>query len=196
MAKAATKPPTFAVTGLVRLSYAHLFEATRMKNKSGQEEGEPKFRTTILIPKNEDGEKTKARLEKAIEAAKAQGKDEKWGGRIPKNLKLPLHDGDEDADLEKNPEYAGHYYMNVSNTRRPQVVDADLNPITERDEVYSGCWGRISLNMFAYDNQSKGVSASLNNFQKLKDDQPFEGMGTEAEDDFAEPYDSGDSLLG
>lgn len=176
----ADKPNTRVVTGKVRLSYVHLFEAYT----SDPEEQEPKFSVTILIPKKD--KTTLAKIEAAIEAAKAEGKSKKWDGKIPPNFKTTLHDGDEEADLEKNPEYAGHMYMAMSSKQRPGVVDEDLNPILDSTRVYSGCYGRVSINAYPYSAKgNKGVSFGLNNVQFLEDGEPLGGR-TRAEDDFAD----------
>lgn len=176
------KSPTRVVTGKVRLSYAHLFEPY-----SNDSEKDPRYSVTILIPK-----KDKATLDKihaAIEAAKEEGKTKTFGGKIPGNLKLTLHDGDEEADLERNPEYAGHMYMAMSSKTRPGVVDQDLNPILDPTQVYSGCYARVSINAFPYSNSgNKGISFGLNNVQFLEDGEPLGGR-TRAEDDFADADD-------
>lgn len=179
-----TKSPTRVVTGRVRLSYVHLFEP--FANNPDQE---PKYSTTILIPKSDTA--TLAKIKAAQEAAAENGKTKVFGGRVPTNLKTTLHDGDEEADLERNPEYAGHFYMAMSSKTRPGVVDADLNPVLDTTQVYSGCYARVSMNAFPYSTSgNKGISFGLNNVQFLEDG-PALGGRTRAEDDFADA----DSLL-
>lgn len=178
-----TKQSTRVVTGKVRLSYVHIFEAYT----SDPEEQEAKYSVTILIPKSDKA--TLAKINAAIEVAKAQGKTSKWDGKIPPNFKITLHDGDEDADLERNPEYAGCMYMAMSSKQRPGVVDADLNPILDSTQVYSGCYGRVSINAYPYSAKgNKGVSFGLNNIQFLEDGDPLGGR-TRAEDDFGDDSD-------
>lgn len=178
----AEKSPTRVVTGKVRLSYVHLFEP--YSNKPDQE---ARYSVTILIPKRDKATLTK--IAAAIEAAKEDGKTKTFGGKIPGNLKTTLHDGDEEADLDKNPEYAGCMYMAMSSKTRPGVVDADLNPIMDSTQVYSGCYARVSINAFPYSNSgNKGISFGLNNVQFLEDGEPLGGR-TRAEDDFAEDSD-------
>ena len=176
-----SKPnPTRVVTGKVRLSYVHLFEAYT----SDPEEQEARYSVTILIPKKDKA--TLAKINAALEAAKEEGKKTKWDGKIPPNFKSTLHDGDEEADLERNPEYAGHMYMAMSSKQRPGVVDQDLNPILDSTAVYSGCYGRVSINAFPFAAKgNKGVSFGLNNVQFLEDGEPLGGR-TRAEDDFAD----------
>lgn len=175
------KSPTRVVTGKVRLSYVHLFEP--YSNKKDQE---PRYSVTILIPKRD--KVTLDKIDKAIAVAKEEGKAKHFGGRIPNNLKITLHDGDEEADLERNPEYAGCMYMAMSSKTRPGVVDQDLNPILDSTAVYSGCYARVSINAFPYSNESKGISFGLNNVQFLEDGEPLGGR-TRAEDDFADDSD-------
>lgn len=164
----AQKSPTRVVTGKVRLSYVHLFEPW-----SNDPEKPAVYSTTILIPKTDTA--TVEKVKRAQAAAAEEGKA-KFGGRIPSNLKTTLHDGDEEADLERNPEYAGHYYMAMSSKTRPGIVDADLQPVIDPTQVYSGCYARVSINAFAYSNSgNKGVSFGLNNVQFLEDGEPLGG---------------------
>ncbi len=168
---------TKVVTGRVRLSYVHVWEPW-----SGAEGQEPKFSTALLIPKTD--KKTIAALREAQKAALEQGKDSKFGGKVPKVWDDTIHDGDEEADLDKNPEYAGHLYMSVSSKTRPGIVDGDVQPILDSTEVYSGCYARVSINAFPYAvSGKKGVSFGLNHIQKL-DDGDFLGGRSRAEDDF------------
>ena len=63
------------------------------------------------------------------------------------------------------------------------MVDADLNPIIDRSEFYSGCYGRASISFFAYNsNGSKGVGCGLNNVQKMEEGEKLGGATTAAED--------------
>lgn len=178
-----SKSPTHVVTGLIRFSYSNVFEARSMED--GQK---PKFSTAILIDKKDKA--TLAKIEKAIQAAIGKGKEEKWKGKVPGNLKLPLRDGDEEKP--DDPVYEGKMFLNASNYNKPGIVDENLNEILDKSEFYSGCYGRASINFYPYDNISKGVAAGLNNVQKLKDGEPLSG-GTSAEEDFGEDF--GDDLL-
>lgn len=173
---------TKVVTGTVRLSYVHLFEP--YAQDSDQEE---KYSCVILIPKSD--KKTLKKIDDAIQAAAEQGKHSRFDGKIPANLATTLHDGDEEGDLEKNPEYEGHMYMSISSKTKPGLVDADVNPILDSTEIYSGCYARVSINAFPYNYKGKkGVSFGLNHVQKVKDGD-FLGGRSRAEDDF-EPLES------
>ena len=182
---------TKVITGKVRLSYVHLFEAY-----SSFEGQEPKFSTVILVPKTDT--KTVNAIKAAQKLALENGKTSKFGGSIPKNWKNTFRDGDEEGDLEKNPEYAGHYFMTVSNRTRPGIVDNNVQPILDQTEVYSGSYARVSITAFPFSaSGSKGVSFGLNHVQKLADGESLGGI-TKAEDDFgavAQADDEEESLI-
>jgi hypothetical protein len=169
--------PTKVITGKVRLSYVHLFEPW-----SNSPDQEAKYSAVLLIPKSDTG--TIAKLQAAQQAALEAGKAKMFGGTIPKGWKSTLRDGDEEGDLDKNPEYEGHMFMTVTSKTRPGIVDQDLNPILDSTEIYSGCYARVSINCFPFNKQgNRGVSFGLNHVQKLADGD-FLGGRSKAEDDF------------
>lgn len=170
---------TKVVFGPVRLSYCHLFERYVPE---GTDAADAKYMTSALIPK-EEKETIKA-IEAAIEAAKKDGLNSKWGGKLPKKLDHPLRDGD---DKEAHPEYDGHYYITAKTSSRPGIVDMKKEPIVDEEEVYSGMWAYISVSAYAYGkNGNNGVSFFLNNVMKFKDDERFGGGRDTAENDFAD----------
>jgi hypothetical protein len=161
------------VTGKVRFSFVHVFEPAETLN------GSLKYSASILIPKSDKD--TVARFNKAFEETK-QANAAFFGGSIPKVLKGGLRDGDTEKD---DPIYAGHYFFNANSNEKPGVVDQDVNPIIDKDEFYSGCYGRASITMYPYDaSGSKGIAFGLNNVQKLEDGEKF-GGATSAAADFA-----------
>ena len=174
------------VTMKVKFSYVHVFEPHALDE--GQEK---KYSVSLLIPKSD--KKTIVAIEKAIEAAAVAGK-EKWGGKVPNNLKTPLRDGDEDRPDQ--PEYNGMYFINASSKTRPGVVDAQVQPIIDSTELYSGCYGRASINFYAFSvSGNKGIACGLNNIQKLADGD-YLGGRSRAEDDFDAVDDDDDDYLG
>jgi len=166
---------TKVVTGKVRFSYVHVFEPYAYNTKAV-----PKYSVCLLIPKSDKD--TLRKIKAAVDAAKELGKSGKWGGKIPANLKTPLRDGDvERPDQE---EYAGMYFLNARSDRAPGVVDEKLNPILDTTEVYSGCYGRASVNFYPSNtNGNLCVAVGLNNLQKLEDGD-YLGGRTRPEDDF------------
>jgi hypothetical protein len=150
------------------------------------------FRTSALIPKTDKA--LIAQIEEAIEEAKNYGKTAKWGGKIPRNLKVAFQDGD-DTDLDKYPENEGHFLLNCRSKKKVGLVDIDRQPILDASEVYSGCWAYLSATSFAYDNESKGVSFFLNNIMKARDDESFGGGSSTPDEDFADVEVDEDDLI-
>ncbi len=82
--------------------------------------------------------------------------------------------------------------MNANSATAPGVVDANRNDILDRSKVYSGCYGRASINFYAYNaNGNRGIACGLNNLQKIRDGEPLGGrasamsdFATEAEEEF------------
>lgn len=140
---------------------------------------DPKYSVSAIIPKSDT-----VSVE-AIKAAIEQAKKEsigKWGGKIPPNLKMPLRDGD--IDRPDDEAYAGCYFFNANSRQAPQIVDKKVQPILDQSEVYSGCYGRISVTFYGFNsNGSRGVAAGLGNIQKLRDGEPL-GSRSNASDDF------------
>lgn len=173
---------TRIVTGEVRLSFVNVFEP-----RAAVEGAEAKYSVTILLPKSDT--ETKARLDAAIEAAKQQGKNSNWNGVIPPTVPTPIHDGDGVKPSDGMPfgeECKGHWVFTASAKEqfKPEVVDAQLNPIINQSEIYSGCYGRVSVNFFPYSfGGRKGIGAGLGNIQKTRDGEPLAGR-TSAADDF------------
>jgi len=179
---------TQITTGKVRFSYLNVF--TPRKNDDGPD----KYGVTLLIPKTDTA--TLNKIKAAQEAAKA-----KWvesGKKLPPNLKSTLHDGDgtrpEGDDF--GPECAGHYVITVNSNNKPAVVYADKTPITDPQELWSGCYGRAVLNFYVYDFKGKkGISAGINGIMKVHDGEPLAG-GVVTDADWDDGWEDGDDLLG
>lgn len=173
----AKQKDTKVITNPVRMGYVNL-----LTPRAQEDGGDPRYSVQLLIPKT-DKETLKA-MTAAIHDAFESSKSDKLKGVKEDRVNTTLHDGDEEGDLEKHPELAGMMYMNVSSKGKPGLVDAMRNEITDPELVYSGMWGRVSINFYAYNSHGKkGISAGLNNVQKTKDDD-FLGGRSRAEDDF------------
>ena len=157
-----------------RFSYLHCWEPDSVNG------GDPKYSVSAIVPKSDT--KTVAAIKAAIEQAKKDSVS-KWGGKVPGNLKTPLRDGD--IDHPEDEAYKGCYFFNANSRQAPQVVDAKVKPILDQSEVYSGCYGNISVTFYGYNsNGNRGIACGLNNLQKLRDGEPLGGR-TSAESDFA-----------
>lgn len=164
---------TKVVTGVVRLSYANVWEP---KSING---GTEKYSVSLIIPKSD--KKTLDAINTAVDAAIEEGKS-KFGGKVPNKgaLKLPLRDGDIDRDDEA---YRDSWFVNANSSTAPQIVDKGVNPILDRSEVYSGVYARVSINFYAFNsNGNRGVACGLGNIQKIRDGEPLGGRNNASED--------------
>jgi len=172
--------PMKVITGKdTRWSYANVWEA---KSING---GTPKFSVSLIIPKSDTV--TVQKIKTAIEAAYHEGESKlKGNGKtVPPlaTIKTPLRDGD--VERPDDEAYENAYFINANSTTAPGIVDLDRNPILSRSEVYSGVYGRASINFYAFNsNGNKGIACGLNNLQKVRDGEPLGGKAS-AEADFA-----------
>lgn len=145
--------PMKVITGAsTRWSYANVWEP---KSING---GTPKYSVSLIIPKSDT--KTIAKIQAAIEAAYKEGEAKlKGNGKsVPalSVLKTPLRDGD--AERPDDEAYKNAYFVNANATSAPGIVDADLNPILTRSEVYSGVYGRASITFYAFNSSGNKES--------------------------------------
>lgn len=164
----------------VRLAFPRLFKAEQV---NGQ--GEAKFRATFLIPK------TDTKQIKEIENAIKQVATEKWGVKADaiinsirgNAMRFMFRDGDQDKpDVDG---YQGCMFLNASNLVRPFIADRDTTPLAEEDgRPYAGCYVNAVIDIFGYDKQGKGISASLSGVQFYKDGDAFAGGGVASPADF------------
>ena len=182
--------PTKVVTGVnTRWSYANVWDP---KSING---GKPKYSVSLIIPKSDKA--TIDKIKAAIQAAYEEGESKlKGNGKfVPalEDIKTPLRDGD--RERMGDDAYANSYFINANSDMAPGIVDANRQPILERSEVYSGVYGRASINFYAFNtNGNKGIACGLNNLQKLRDGEPLGGK-SRAEDDFADMDDDDDDFL-
>ena len=170
--------PMKVITGKdTRWSYANVWEAKSINGST------PKFSVSLIIPKTDTA--TIEKINRAIKAAYEEGQSKLRGSSkfVPEleSLKLPLRDGDKER--KGDPAYAGCMFINANSSTAPGIVDADCNPILDRSEVYSGVYGRASINFYAFNsNGNKGIACGLNNLQKIRDGEPLGGKSSAASD--------------
>ena len=173
---------TKVVTGKVRFSFCNIFEP-----KASGDNGELKYSVMLLIPKSDTA--TLGKIKEAIKEARETFCNKNGASSLPPNPINPLHDGDgtkPNSGEPYGPECKGCYVINVSSKQKPVIVDAFRNEITDPAEVYSGCYGRASINFYGYSNKKKGIGAGLLSIQKLSDGEPFGTVGSA--DDFNDDY--------
>lgn len=178
----------FSATKVVipcRISFANIWEPKAINDS------DPKYSVSCVIPKSD--KKTIAKIQKAIEAAKEDGKTRRWSGKIPPNLKLPLRDGDIDRPDDET--YADSYFLNATSKDAPQVVDRRVQPVTDPMMVYSGCYCNVSVNFYPFNaNGNRGVAAGLGNIQFVRDGERLSGKAS-ADADF-DSLDADEDVLG
>ena len=171
---------TKVITGTdTRWSYANVWEAKSIQGST------PKFSVSLIIPKSD--KKTLSKIKAAIESAYKEGESKLkgTGKTVPalSALKTPLRDGD--TERPDDPAYANAYFVNANSATAPGIVDKTCQPIIDRSEVYSGVYGRASINFYAFNsNGNKGIACGLQNLQKIRDGEPLGGR-SKPEDDFA-----------
>lgn len=172
--------PTKVITGVdTRWSYANVWDP---KSING---GTPKYSVSLIIPKSD--KVTIQKIKAAIQAAYEEGESKlKGNGKSVPSLsvlKTPLRDGD--LERPDDEAYKNAYFVNANSATAPGIVDADRQQIIDRSEVYSGVYGRASINFYAFNsNGNKGIACVLNNLQKIRDGEPLGGKAS-AESDFA-----------
>ena len=185
---------TKVVTGKIRFSFVNIWEA-----KEPQGGGDPKYSITLLIPKADT--MTLGKIKAAMAEARENFCKRNGANALPQKPVHTMHDGDgmRDNGEEFGPECKGHYVITVSSKQKPVIVDNTGNPITDPGEVYSGCFGRASINFFGYSkNGKKGISAGLLAVQKLHDGEPFGTVGSadDFNDGFADQAGEDDDFMG
>lgn len=176
---------TTITIGEVRLSYCNLFQPRA--NQAGQE---PKFSVTVLVPKTNTA--AKSAIDAAVNAALEAGVSKCWNGVKPPIPSVCVHDGDGARPSDGQPfgaECKGMWVFTASckADRPPFVVDANVQPIINQVDVYSGMWGRVNVTFFPYNSSGKkGIGCGLNGVQKLRDGDPL-GSRVTAEEAFGMP---------
>ena len=180
--------PTHVTTGKVRFSYEHIMKP--YANTASDPNAEPKYSLTVLVPKSDTA--TMARIRAGIEAAKKRGLETKKyrEGTPLDKLPTPIWDGDgyrADGYTPFGEECKGCWVFTAScgADRKPRVVDVNVQDILDPTEIYSGIYGRVSVDFFPYNFAGKqGVGCALCNVQKLADGEPLGATRASAEDDF------------
>lgn len=173
-----------------RICYANIWEPKSILGS------EPKFSVSCLFDKED--KKSIDLIQKAIDAAKEQGKTKCWGGKIPTgpSFKLPLRDGDNERGDDTS--YVGQMFVNATSKEAPQIVDRKKQSITDPLQVGSGDYCMVTINFFPFNagGASRGVAAGLSNIQLAVHGERLSGKAS-ADKDFDElPGDDEETLDG
>jgi hypothetical protein len=171
------------ITTELRFSYLNVFEA------KPDPQGTMKFSVSMLIAKT-DVEGIKE-FQTAVNTAVQKGLDvNKFTQAQVKGLRLPIRDGDvEFEEGNRGPEYKDCFFINASSKNKPGVVKVQTNsrpvPVFDPDDFYSGCYGRVDVNFFPYNQAgNRGIGCGLNNIMMTKEGERLDGR-MKAEDAFA-----------
>lgn len=146
-----------------------------------------KYSATCLIPK---GSAMHKKVVDEIEKAKAKGIEKGLFTEAhmkSASFKHCLRDGDEEIETEgRPPHYAGMVFFNANAAEQPGIVGPQREPIMDKNEFYSGCYGHADVNFYPFQHEKggRGVGAGLNNIMKTKDGERLDGRMS-AEDAFS-----------
>ena len=159
------------VTGKGRFCYLNAWEP---RAKDGRDK--KVYSVTFVFPKS-DAETFKNVTNAIQEAYEAGGEVLRGNGKnVPAidQIKSPLRDGDEERPDDEI--FAGCWFINATSMYAPGVVDKDLNVIVDKDQLYSGCYGRVQISFYAYNRQgNRGIACGLRHLQKLEDGENLGG---------------------
>lgn len=194
-------------TPVFRASYAYVFDKTQQLDGSEAyvitmvfEDNEvDKFKDLIILAQK--AIESKFDRDTAIEFGKALNKSfgQEWVHTTKHKLRSPFVSGNL-KNTAKNPFYEDKIIITAKNKMYPPgIVTTDGTEISKdrgnTNLFYSGCLARASVNAFAYNNKSCGVSFGLQNLLKVGEGEPLAGKQTNAKDAFSdlidENYDAG-----
>lgn len=162
----------------VRLSFPDLFVA----RKQGEAATVDKFAGTFLIPAGSE-------LEKKIEAEILRVAELKWPGKGAQVIKQIAGNNMRYCFRPEGEKtyagYEGNRFFKATNESRVPVIDRDRSPLVAADgKIYSGCYVSVAVEFYAYENNGKGIAASLMGVQFYKHGDAFSGGGVANPDDF------------
>lgn len=165
------------ILGPGRLSFPKVF-----KPNDAQYGG--KYSCTLLLPPDYDFGPLKDAMEQ-VAIGKWGSDKSKW----PKGLRGPkqvIRKCEEKAHLAGYE--PGWFFVTASSTEPPGIVNGALEDVTDEREVYAGRWALMSVNVYPYENVTKGVGLGLQNLQVRRHDDAF-STRTSARNEFEEYYD-------
>jgi hypothetical protein len=170
--------PDTVMTPEFRVSFAHVFQAQKAQ-EAGKKD---RYGLTALFDFGMDDPRM-APMKNAAQAAAVEFFGDKLKDpNFAKRLRTPFRDQGEKTDLDGY--VSGRVFFNCTSVQRPGLVDANVTPIINESEFYSGCYARATIRFFGYDQKGNvGVGVGLNNVQKLRDGEPLGGR-SRPEDDF------------
>ena len=128
---------------------------------------EPRFSIMLLIDEaHQKGPEFKALQNEILVAAQ-----EKFGAKLPPNLRMPIRKAEEKAQYEGFT--PGKVFISPWTKQRPGLVDNMRNEILTKEDIWPGQTARAWIRPFGYDTQgNKGVGLMLEHVQIVKKNMP------------------------
>lgn len=191
MANNKSEVPGILIYG--RLSFDDLYTPT-----ASVEGGKLKYRCNIIIDPNTDAGKADIKkIENLIRIVELE-KFKKHPAVYKSADRQCFVDGDSCVNQKSGEVYDGYEGMKIlkaSNDKRPSVVNRDMTPLVEDDNVtYAGCYCNFFVRIYAVagaDKGGNGIFASLEAVQFAKKGEPFGGAPVDPNSVFKK-LDSGD----
>lgn len=150
------------MTDIIRTPAGILCYPALFTPRAPAEGAEPRFSLVIAYSKEQVANDPAFKTLKQAIAACAR---ERWGDKLPANLRNPLRPTSE-KDAEPFASLEGGLFLSAWSKKRPGVVGPGLEEILDPDDVWAGQQVRITCRPFAYDTSgNRGVSLGLNNVQ-------------------------------
>lgn len=166
--------PSLLDLGPVRFSYVSLFEPRYNESKK-----EDIYSVQLLIPKRQTEQTFLLDAAGELRDFLAAINDT-FAAKFGQNVKIipenhPVQDGDKKLKADGiTPKQPGYWTVNASAkaAHPPKIVNGRGEPIKEG--LYSGCWGKARLSLYAYDHNGKrSVGVGVRGVQFLYNDTPF-----------------------
>ena|SRR5690348_4499359 len=176
-----TDVSTKVITPEAMLSYPHLDKPQPGKKSTDKQ----KYSCTLVYAPGTD-------ISGLVAAANAAG-EKKFPGRYAEMLRLGQIKSPFRKDAEGKGYVDGSIFSNVRTEQQPGIVYSHAGPDGKpakmpqekiKDEMYPGAKVRASITFFGYDTDgNRGVSAALNNIQKIGEGTRLDGRSA-PEDEF------------
>lgn len=169
----------------VRLAFPTLWTPERVND-----EGEPAFSATFILPPDHPDVAAVRRTIKEVAAAKWPRDWEQTLKGLAAQEKICLRDGNNKPAYDG---FEGNLYVSARNTARPLVIDRDKSALTMNDgRPYAGCMVNAQIDIWAQSNKwGKRVNATLLIVQFAADAPAF-GSGARPKLDDMPSLDSAD----
>jgi len=184
----AGNPTDCVLTGVVRLAfceypYGGLLRPNKPMADTTGAAKEPKFTTVILFVPGADLSPLYSLYAETL--AKLWSDKRMPNGAYP-GLHSPFRDQAEKGNLHGYT--PGGVFITATSKFKPAVVDQQMNPIVDEEQVRSGVWANVLLRPFAYGRNppqpKKGVSFGLQAVMVIGQDQRLSGGQVDAKSVF------------